>query len=116
LYGFLYMDEDSCDARLVARLRELTVDVVSACEAGREGVADFDQLAYATETERPIVTANYKDFVPLHTRWAREGREHSGIIIWKQETRSPESLAELLLALCADRTEAQFQNALIWIR
>lgn len=113
--GRLYLDEDSCGLRLISALRALGIDVLSAEEAGNRWVSDTAQLEFAMGQDRPIVTANYKDFAPLHTAWGRVGREHSGIIIWKQSRYSPEALAGTLAELGASRTGAQFRNALVWI-
>lgn len=109
------MDADSCDRRLIAVLRRLAVDVITAREQSLMAISDEGQLEHALELRRPIVTANYKDFVPMHTAWALAGREHPGIILWRKNRFTPEGLANVLAALCNDRSEEQFRNALIWI-
>lgn len=111
----LYLDEDSCALRLISALRARGIDVLSADEARNRWVSDAVQLEFAAAQDRPIVTANYKDFAPLHASWGRVGREHAGIIIWTQSRYSPETLARTLAELCATRCGAQFRNALVWV-
>jgi hypothetical protein len=73
----LYADEDF-PLPVVERLRQLGHDVLTTLEAGlaNQGVADPDQLAYATRLGRAILTRNRKDYVRLHTRSAH----HAGIL------------------------------------
>lgn len=66
---------------IVGALTEHSWDVVAvAAEAELRGMSDEDLLAYAAVGERALVTENVGDFVPLATRWAGEGRAHSGLI------------------------------------
>lgn len=58
----IYIDEDSCETRLIAALRRLGMDVVAAEEVGRRGVPDEDHLAYSCSLQRPILTRNLIDF------------------------------------------------------
>jgi hypothetical protein len=71
----LFADEDF-DHRVVARLRTFGHDVVTVMDAGRRGVADEDQLAYATAEGRALLTFNRSDFHALHRRQTA----HAGII------------------------------------
>jgi len=75
--ALLYADEDF-PFPVVERLRQLGHDVLTALEAGRanQGIADVDQLAFATSTSRAILTRNRKDYIPLH----RHSAHHAGII------------------------------------
>lgn len=81
MHLFLYVDEDSVAACLIAALRRGGIDVLSALELGRLGLTDEDQLHFATEQQRPILTRNYVDFARIHKRWAVAGIEHNGILI-----------------------------------
>ncbi len=73
----LYADEDF-PFPVVERLRQLGHDVLTALEAGKanQGIADADQLVFATSLGRAILTRNRKDFIPLH----RRSPHHAGII------------------------------------
>ena len=80
----LYLDEDTLNRALLNALRSRSIDILTAQEAGRLGVVDQDQLAYATELNRTIFTFNTRDFVKLHTTYLATGRHHAGIIVSDQ--------------------------------
>jgi hypothetical protein len=73
----LFADEDF-PFPVVEQLRQLGHDVLTTLEAGRsnQGIADADQLAFATSVGRAILTRNRRHFNPLHRRNAN----HAGII------------------------------------
>lgn len=71
----LYADEDF-DHGVITRLRALGHDVITVMDVGRRGLPDVEQLAYATEAGRALITFNRTDFHALH----RESKEHAGII------------------------------------
>lgn len=99
----LYVDEDSCDGRLVRELRRLGVEVLAADELGRKGMSDADHLAFAAAEACVLLTGNVGDFHALNGEWARAGREHAGILIWKKAVRrSPENLAASVFQLLTD--------------
>lgn len=60
----LYIDEDISD-RLAVVLRSRGYDAISAHEVEMRGKTDREQLLYATEHERVIITQNVKHFVDL---------------------------------------------------
>jgi len=59
---------------VVQGLRQHGVDVLTAHEAGRCGLPDTDQLAFATAQERVMVTFD-TDYLVLHN----SGTPHAGI-------------------------------------
>jgi len=63
-------------------------------EAERRGVSDEDQLQFASENNRIVVTYNARDFVPIAREWARLGRHHSGLI-----TGAPKSMGAAAAAI-----------------
>ena len=79
-------------------LRARGEDAVSAHEAGKLGIADSDQLAYATELGRAIVTSNAADFIRLAREWFDLGRPHAGIIVPYRQISRPE-LGETMRAV-----------------
>jgi hypothetical protein len=115
VFPFLYVDADSCADRLLAALRRAQVDVVAANELGLAAIADEDQFRQAVSLGRPILTGNYKDFLPLYSAWAREGRHHMGLLIRRHGRVSYETLATEIATVCKSRTEEEFRNALIWV-
>ena len=75
-----YLDEDLPD-RVAAMLRELGLDAVPTRECGRDGRADDDQLQFAAEEGRTIVTQNRADFDALTAQFVAEGRSHAGVLL-----------------------------------
>lgn len=112
MFLFLYIDADSCGFRFVAALLRLGFEVLVGTKDGRANISDPEHLELALKQGWPIVTANYKDFAPLHKAWAELGRAHPGIIIWTQNRESPEqpataltpSAARALKSSCATRS------------
>lgn len=54
----LYWDEDAQRTSLVRALRARRVDVLTANEAGKVGISDAEQLAFAASLERTVFTFN----------------------------------------------------------
>jgi hypothetical protein len=77
------LDED-IHASLGLILRRRGFDVEHVQESGRKGVSDPEQLAYAVEGKRCLITFNVKHFVLLHNEYVNSEREHWGIIVSKQ--------------------------------
>jgi hypothetical protein len=78
----LFTDE-MIHAHLAGTLRSLGYDALSCQEAGRanQGISDEEQLAYATQNDRAVLTFNMVDYVPLDHAWKLAGRSHAGIIV-----------------------------------
>lgn len=110
----LYIDEDSCDARLIAALRRAGFDVFTADEAGTRGWDDERQLAFAASMGRVILTANAGDFAALQRSWGRSGRHQPGIVIWKRDRWSPERFAEHF-ARVMDQSLHALANAIMYL-
>jgi predicted nuclease of predicted toxin-antitoxin system len=76
----LLLDEMLSPA-IAQQLREHGADVVAiTAEPTMRGMADPDVLELATGQDRLLVTENVKDFAPLSTLWAAQGRTHPGIV------------------------------------
>lgn len=80
----LYVDEDFQRQGLVRAIRARGYDIVTTLEVARTGMSDTNQLVYAAENHRTLITFNARDFVPLHRDYLIDGRFHSGIIISNQ--------------------------------
>jgi len=78
----LFTDED-VDPRLAVALRQLGHDAMSCHETGRSNqkIPDHEQLAFATQEGRTILTFNARDYVPLDQEWKSAGLHHAGIIV-----------------------------------
>jgi predicted nuclease of predicted toxin-antitoxin system len=75
-----YLDEDLAPAIAVA-LRKQGVDALSAHEVGRIGLGDAEQLAFASNQRRCLVSANARDFARLGRDAIGQGRRHAGIVL-----------------------------------
>lgn len=81
----LYADENFRQ-KIVDGLLKKGLDIKTSHEANNHGLSDPDQLEYATEQNRIILTDNRKDFIALH----RSKIEHAGIYSYKPDTLSVE--------------------------
>jgi len=79
----IFVDED-VHLGLAPALRKRGFDVIHAQELDRKGRTDREQLEWALQEKRCIVSFNVKAFVSLHNQFVLEGREHHGIIVSKQ--------------------------------
>jgi hypothetical protein len=86
-------------------LRQRSIDVQTAQEAGRCGEADPDQLAFALSEERVMVTFD-SDFLALHL----SGATHAGIAWTPQQKYGIGMLVQLLELLHATANRDQMRN------
>ena len=81
----LYLDADITHGPLLASiLRQRQFDAVSAVEVGNDALSDLDQLAYAVEQRRTLLTFNIADFIRLAREYQVKGKSHYGIIVSPQ--------------------------------
>ncbi len=83
LFLRLYLDRHIM-ARLAIDLRGRGFDVLRTEEADKDTATDDEQLAFAAEQRRAILTYNICDFAPLHDEWQAAARTHAGIIVSQQ--------------------------------
>jgi hypothetical protein len=78
----LYTDE-MISSRLAQELRRRGYDAESCHEAGRSDrrIPDAEQLAYAAQQGRAILTFNNGDYSRLDHQWKASGQRHAGIIL-----------------------------------
>jgi predicted nuclease of predicted toxin-antitoxin system len=72
---------------IASHLRERDRDVIAVCER-RDLVSAEDEtlLALSTAEKRALLTNNVRDFVPIATRWAGDGRTHYGLLLISDRT------------------------------
>jgi hypothetical protein len=80
----LYLDEDAQRTSLVRALRARRIDVLTANEAGKIGISDAGQLAFAVSLDRTVFTFNRGDFARLHAEYLQHSQDHAGIIVSDQ--------------------------------
>jgi len=76
----LFFDED-VDARLAEALLRRGYDVQTTVAAGLLEASDEEQLVYAIDQQRVLVTHNIRHFPVIHADWVTTGRTHGGIIV-----------------------------------
>ena len=111
----IYTDEH-VHADLAPALRRLGYDVVSCQEEGQanQSIDDEDQLIYAAQLGRAILSNNFTDFEDLDRQWKASNRHHAGIIVY---SRSPTFTALLQkVRQHLDTIDPQVQNdILLWL-
>ncbi len=88
-----YLDENVANA-VAAGLRHRDIDVVTTIEAGHMGWADENQLQFASEAQRVIVTQD-DDLLKLASR----SISHAGIAYYKPQTRSIKQILRGLILI-----------------
>jgi hypothetical protein len=111
----LYIDEDAMSRALVQGLRARGVDVTTVLDEDMVGKDDESQLAYATEQGRVIYTFNVGDFFHLHTEYATQGKEHTGIIVVHRLHYSVGEQIRQLADLINTKTAEEMMNRLIFL-
>ena len=81
----LYLDED-VHKNIATALRSKGYDVISAHEAKKHSIADYQQLEYSIVEERAIFTFNVGDFNRLHKKYIKSGKKSFRYIIIKANT------------------------------
>jgi predicted nuclease of predicted toxin-antitoxin system len=79
----LYLDED-VHPDVAPVLRGMGFDVVTTIEMGNKGASDNDQIEFAIQENRTLLTFNVRDFVLLYDFLYDEGRKHAGIVVSSQ--------------------------------
>jgi predicted nuclease of predicted toxin-antitoxin system len=104
----LYLDED-LSPRIAERLRKKGIDAVSVFEVGRMQMSDREQLAYAAQEGRCLVTRNARHFIILAREAIRRQEPHAGVILCSPRMRGVEvgAIANALL-----RTAMRFPKGL----
>jgi Domain of unknown function (DUF5615) len=112
--GFPLFTDEMVNPRLAGTLTRLGYDTESCQWAGRanQGIPDEDQLRYATEQGRAILTFNIGDFERLDRRWKALGLIHGGIIVSPQIRNLTELIRRVQLHLDTVPTSHQW-NALL---
>lgn len=87
-------------------------------ERDLEGLPDEEVLKLSASEGRVLVTANVKDFDPLLTQWAGEGRSHAGVILVPPSVRN-EAFGALISGIetileAAD--QEQWTNRVEWLK
>lgn len=106
----LYLDEDAMDTALVRSLRARGVDVITARESDMVERNDVDHLNFSTRDNRVLYSFNVGDFQRIHQNYLREGKNHRGIILARQQQYSVGEQTRRLLKLISENSPESMQN------
>jgi predicted nuclease of predicted toxin-antitoxin system len=108
----LYLDED-VNVLIADLLKARGFDAITARDAGQLHATDAEQLAYAVSQARTLVTHNRTDFEELVQEYFAAGQMHYGVIFAVR--RSPQEIAQRLLAILNQVTADEIQNQVRYI-
>lgn len=74
---------------------------------------DSEQLAYAVEDKKAILTHNRNHYLALANEYYASGRDHYGIIIARR--RAPQEIVRLLVTILDRVTADEFRNQVRYI-
>ena len=78
-----YLDEH-IQISLAEALRTRGIDILTTQEAHNIGLEDIQQLAFATQNNRALLSYNKRHFAKIHYQWMNIHRPHAGIILSDQ--------------------------------
>ena len=109
----LLLDED-VRVVLAVILRQRGYDVIHVLEVERTGKSDSEQLAYAVQRRRAILTHNIRDYVLLHRAYQAQGKAHHGILVSDQVPLR--DLLRRTLRCLSHSTAEELHNRVIWLQ
>jgi predicted nuclease of predicted toxin-antitoxin system len=112
LFISLYLDED-VNVLVANLLRARGFDATTVRDAGQLHAADAEQLAYAVSQGRALVRHNRADFEELVQQYFDSGQMHYEVILAVR--RSPQEIAQRLLAILNQVTADEMQNQVRYI-
>ncbi|MEZ8217686.1 putative nuclease, contains PIN domain, potential toxin-antitoxin system component [Candidatus Fervidibacteria bacterium JGI MDM2 SSWTFF-3-K9] len=111
----IYLDE-CISPDLASAMRQRGWDVISAHEVGLVGVTDEEQLEFAAQTGRVLLTFDIRDFQELAKRWLQQGREHAGILLCQHLPKQAYGrLLQRLEQVRSILTAEQIHNTVVWL-
>ena len=115
----LYLDEN-ISPRAAKKLREKGFDVISAHQILMQSKSDIEQLEFAINEKRAVVTYDIVDFVELAKDCIARSKAHYGIILVSNKTIPQGNLKKLTLALEkllreAGKEKDYFKNKVIYL-
>jgi predicted nuclease of predicted toxin-antitoxin system len=107
--GITFYVDEHFPMQIVKALRDRDIDVRTTQDAKRSGASDPDQLHYAAQCNRILVTQD-TDFLQLNA----EGYEHIGIVFIRQRT-SMHIIIEDLTLIAEASTWEEFTQQVIYV-
>lgn len=109
----LYIDEDLTD-RLAVALRSRGYDVISCHEVNMRGRTDKEQLEFATENNRVILTRNIKHFIALQREYYNHTLLHKGIVV--TDYLPLKELIRRTIRFLNKKKMAEMRNSIDWLQ
>lgn len=81
----LYLDDDTIDRRLIARLGSEGHVVITPSDANFSGAPDAQHFIFANEQSLTVLTRNHDDFRDLHKVVQTTGGKHCGLLIIRSD-------------------------------
>ncbi len=111
----LYLDEDVQSDALIRALRSRGVILLTTSEAAMARQTDEQQLRFAAEANRVLITSNIAEFAWIHTEWLRAGKSHSGIILVPQQKWGPGELARRIIRILSESPAANLRDRMEFV-
>jgi len=113
-----YLDEDISYRVTDIVRRRSSIDLRSTREEGRNGTPDEEQLRFATEQGRCLITRNYRDFDGISRRLLAEGGTHAGVLFVPSSLSNDDfhRLALAIIAYARLHPEGALPNMTDWLR
>jgi predicted nuclease of predicted toxin-antitoxin system len=108
----LYLDED-VNVLVADLLKARGFDTLTVRDASQLQASDEDQLAYAVNQKRALVTHNRSDFEELIQTYFDTERKHYGVILAVR--RPPQEIAKRLLTILNQVTAEEMENQVRYI-
>jgi predicted nuclease of predicted toxin-antitoxin system len=108
----LYLDED-VNVFVADLLNARGFDVLTVRDAGQLRASDDEQLTYAVNQQRALVTHNRGDFEALIQTYFDTERNHYGVILAVR--RPPQEIAQRLLVILNQVTVDEMENQVRYV-
>jgi predicted nuclease of predicted toxin-antitoxin system len=112
LFIRLYLDED-VNVLVADLLNARGFDALTVRDAGQLQASDEEQLFYAVNQQRALVTHNRGDFEELIQTYFNTERKHYGVVLAVR--RPPQEIARRLLAILNQVTGDEMENQVRYI-
>ena len=108
----LYLNED-IQIVLAHALRKRGFNAVTTQEVNLTTSSDREQLEFASNDGRTVLTFNRGDFLQLHSQFSQQSIDHSGIIVSEQLPIG--ELLRRLTKLLTSLTAEEMRNRLVYL-
>jgi len=106
--------DENLTSRIATSLRSRDIDCTTSKDADLLSHVDDDQLAYAIETGRVLITRD-SDFVGIHSRVLDQNKHHPGIIYWANRKKHFGTIVKEIDAMALEMTDEEFRDRLIFL-